>query len=62
MAPAKSEKCAHPVCSCVATSGKYCSIECESMATTPDIDCLCAHTECKANTQSIASPPFEIRS
>jgi hypothetical protein len=21
----KAEKCAHPLCSCVATSGKYCS-------------------------------------
>ena len=25
MTTAKAEKCAHPVCSCVPTSGKYCS-------------------------------------
>jgi hypothetical protein len=33
------------------------------MAKTPDLGCLCAHTECKGNnTQSIASSPFEIPS
>jgi hypothetical protein len=31
MATAKAEKCAHPVCSCVTTSGKYCSTQCEAM-------------------------------
>jgi hypothetical protein len=60
MALVKAEKCAHPVCSCVATSGKYCSVECESMAKTPHIECLCAHTECKGNTESIASSLLEI--
>jgi hypothetical protein len=48
--------------SCVATLGKYCSIECESMAKTPDSDCLCAHTECKGNAQSVAPSPFDISS
>ena len=62
MANEKPEKCAHPVCSCLTTSGKYCSIECESMAKTPDSDCLCAHTECKSNAQSTAPSPFEIPS
>jgi hypothetical protein len=28
---AKAGKCAHPVCSCVITSGKYCSTECAAM-------------------------------
>jgi hypothetical protein len=40
--------------------GKYCSVECESMAKTPHIDCLCAYTECKGNTESIASSLLEI--
>ena len=57
MAAAIGKKCAHPICSCITETGKYCSIECESMAETPDIDCLCAHTECKGDTQSIASSP-----
>ena len=62
MALAKAEKCGYPVCSCVATSGMCCSVECESMATKPGIDCLCAHTECKDNRQSADSSPVEIPS
>jgi hypothetical protein len=50
MTTQKAEKCAHPICSCVPTSGKYCSIECEAMEKTPDIDCLCQHTGCKGET------------
>jgi hypothetical protein len=50
MTPAKADKCAHPVCSCLTTSGKYCSTECEAMEKTPDIDCLCGHTGCKGKT------------
>jgi hypothetical protein len=50
MSNAKGEKCAHPVCSCVATSGKYCSTQCEAMEKTPDIDCSCAHAGCKGKT------------
>ena len=50
MATAKGEKCAHPVCSCVTTSGKYCSTHCEAMEKTPDIDCSCGHTGCKGKT------------
>jgi hypothetical protein len=30
MTTAKAEKCAHPVCSCLTTSGKYYSVECEA--------------------------------
>ena len=37
MASDESKKCAHPVCSCNVTSGKYCSTECEAMEKTPDI-------------------------
>ena len=45
MATTKGEKCAHPVCSCITTSGKYCSTQCEAMEKTPDIDCSCGHME-----------------
>jgi hypothetical protein len=47
MAAAKGEKCAHPVCSCVTTSGKFCGPECEATAKTPDIACPCEHAGCK---------------
>jgi len=50
MAPAKEEKCAHPVCSCIAKSGKYCSAACASMEKIPDIDCHCGHKDCKGKT------------
>jgi hypothetical protein len=43
----KGEKCAHPVCSCVTTTGKYCSAQCEAMEKTPDIECSCEHPVCK---------------
>jgi hypothetical protein len=62
MAVPKPQSCAHPGCSCLVTAGKYCSIECESMAKTPDSDCMCPHTECKGNAQSVAPSPFEIPS
>jgi hypothetical protein len=50
MAPASAKKCAHPVCSCVAISGKFCSVECEAMEKMPDIDCRCEHTDCEGHT------------
>ena len=50
MSPAIVQKCAHPVCSCPAASGKYCSVECEAMEKTPDIDCRCTHSGCKGHT------------
>ena len=62
MASAKAEKCAHPVCSCLATSGKYCSSDCEAMQTTKDIDCLCGHAGCQGNRRSIASSSIQIPS
>lgn len=45
-----AKKCAHPVCSCMTTSGKYCSAQCEAMEKMPDIDCTCAHAGCKGKT------------
>jgi hypothetical protein len=50
MTTTKAEKCAHPVCSCEATSGKYCSTACAAMEKTPDIDCACGHPSCKGRT------------
>jgi hypothetical protein len=47
METTKGEKCAHPVCSCVITAGKYCSAQCEAMEKTPDIECACEHSGCK---------------
>src|ERR1019366_100486 len=47
MASEKAEKCAHPLCSCVTTSGKYCSAECQATEKTPEIACACPHTGCK---------------
>lgn len=40
-------KCAHPACTCIPKSGKYCSAPCEATETMPDIDCRCGHAECK---------------
>ena len=50
MAPENAVKCAHPVCSCVATSDKYCSTQCEAMEMTPDIDCTRGHQGGKGKT------------
>ncbi len=50
MSTTTPEKCAHPVCSCMTTSGKYCSTECAAMEETPDIDCACGHPACKGKT------------
>ena len=47
MVSEKAEKCAHPLCSCVATSGKYCSAECQATEKTPEIACACLHAGCK---------------
>lgn len=62
MAPATATKCAHPICSCLTTSGKYCSPQCEAMEDTPDIDCSCAHPVCNGNLRSMASSPIAIPS
>jgi hypothetical protein len=38
MAP-KTKKCEHPPCTCTAMEGsKYCSVECEAMEKTPDLE------------------------
>jgi len=50
MANEQSHKCAHPVCSCMITSGKYCSAQCEAMEKRSDIDCACEHPACKGKT------------
>jgi hypothetical protein len=50
MDPTKTEKYAHPLCSCVTTSGKYCSAECQATEKTPEIACACPHAGCKGKT------------
>jgi hypothetical protein len=50
MAAENATKCAHPICSCLTTEGKYCSTQCEAMEKTPDIDCTCNHPVCKGKT------------
>jgi hypothetical protein len=47
----KAEKCAHPVCSCMTISGKYCSAQCEAMEKMPDIECSCTHAGCTGKAQ-----------
>ena len=42
-----ANQCAHPGCTCITQSGKYCSAACEATAEIPDIDCRCGHVECK---------------
>jgi hypothetical protein len=51
MTPETEQKCAHPICSCTVTKGKYCSTQCEAMEKTPDIDCTCLHPDCKGATE-----------
>ena len=44
----KREEMRASPCSCKASDGsKYCSVECEAMETTPDLECLCPHAGCK---------------
>jgi hypothetical protein len=51
MAAEKVKKCAHPVCSCPATEGNYCSVECSTMEKMADIDCKCGHPACKGELE-----------
>jgi hypothetical protein len=49
MPAATAEKCAHPVCTCMASLGRYCSAQCAAMEETPDLDCSCGHPICKGD-------------
>lgn len=62
MAPPEAQKCAHPICSCMTTSGAFCSIACETMAKMPDIDCHCGHDGCKGETDYPAASPSALPS
>ena len=53
MADTKGHKCAHPVCTCLITSGKYCSAQCEAVEKRSDIECACNHAVCKGRTDSV---------
>ena len=44
---AKTEKCAHPNCTCPAgADSKYCSPYCEAAKDTTEIFCDCGHGSC----------------
>jgi len=58
---ARQEACTHPACTCVVSSGRYCSTACESGEETPEADCPCEHTGCKGSKHSLASSAFEIQ-
>jgi hypothetical protein len=47
----KSRKCKHPSCSCMVTSGDYCSTQCQAMEETPDVECLCNHPGCRGKIE-----------
>jgi hypothetical protein len=47
MSDAKTNKCAHPLCSCAAREGsKYCSSNCEAAKDSTEIACECGHSGC----------------
>ena len=44
----KTNKCAHPACSCMAREhDKYCSQYCDDASETLEISCNCNHPGCK---------------
>ena len=45
----EQKKCQNPVCSCVPKEGDYCSPSCEGIGDFVEIDCDCAHPECKGD-------------
>lgn len=55
MAATNPVKCAHSICSCQTTAGKYCSAQCEAAEKMPDIDCSCGHIECTGNLRTLNS-------
>ena len=52
MAAKDMNKCAHPTCTCRASSGsEYCSAQCEAMAEIPDGECRCNYPGCNGKAQ-----------
>jgi hypothetical protein len=57
MADHSHEKCAHPSCSCRATTeSKYCSSYCEDAKDTTEIGCNCGHAGCEIGAAEVESP------
>jgi hypothetical protein len=53
----KLEKCAHPICTCMAREdNKYCSAYCEDAKDTTEIACNCGHTTCVATDARVKTP------
>ena len=50
-------KCAHPICNCVAAKdSKYCSTYCETAKDTTDIACDCGHPGCDIDAEKVQEP------
>ena len=47
---AEAKKCAHPLCSCMVTDGKYCSQMCEDSMGSESLGCDCPHQGCTGRT------------
>lgn len=47
---AKTQKCAHPSCTCMTTE-KYCSAYCEGQQGRTEIACQCGHSNCQGEIE-----------
>jgi len=57
MADTKQEKCAHPICTCMAREdSKYCSVYCEDAKDTTEIACNCGHAGCETEVATSEMP------
>jgi hypothetical protein len=57
MADTVREKCAHPICTCLAREDNdYCSPYCEDAKDTTEIACNCGHIGCESSIAQVAMP------
>jgi hypothetical protein len=57
MADTMREKCAHPICTCLAEEdSKYCSPYCEDAKDTTEIACNCGHVGCQSDVATALAP------
>lgn len=47
-----NQKCANPACTCPATSGEYCSPQCEESLRESDTECQCGHADCRGQAEA----------
>jgi hypothetical protein len=50
MSDAKKNTCAHELCRCPASEGRYCSTYCATAKGTAEIACGCGHPGCATKT------------